>query len=103
MKFIGVLLFSLVVIASGQVPDFEPGVPLLLSDGDTIRARINSSPCMADWNNDGFVDLLVGEVFDSRNGKVRLYLGQNTSPPVFTDFVYLQADDSDIVVPAGYI
>lgn len=103
MKFIGVLLFFLVMIASAQVPDFEPGIPLLLSDGDTIIAHFNSSPCMADWNNDGFVDLLIGHTPDSRNGKISLYPGNNTSPPVFTDYVYLQADDSDIVVPAGYI
>ena len=78
----------------------DPAKPVTLSNGVELEVSASASPTMADWNSDGFDDLLVGEVLvKSGQSKIRLYLGTG-SPPVFLDFVYLQADDSDIVVPA---
>ena len=88
MKFVGEFLLLMWVFSFAQVPTFHPAVSL------PQKASCSSSPCMADWNGDGFDDLITGDV-----EKVRLYLGNDTSG-LSHDFTYLQADDSDIVVPA---
>ena len=61
---------------------------------------------MVDWNGDGYDDLITGEGIISTSSnihkaKVRLYLGKSQTP-VFDGYIYMQADDSDIVVPACY-
>lgn len=96
MKFIR-LLFILVFLVSAQVPTFEPPVPVLLSNGDSIKIAYNSSPYMADWNDDGLMDLVTGDAPTLAGCKLRVYLNEGTpSTPVFTDYTYIRADGSDI-------
>jgi hypothetical protein len=94
-------LFALfAVVACAQTPMFDAPVAIE-ANGSPINVGYggNASPFVVDWNGDGKQDLLVGQ-FDG--GKVRFYanIGED-SAPVFGDFVYLQADGSDISLSYG--
>jgi len=94
------LLVLLVVAALAQTPVFDAPAAIEAS-GTPINVGYggNASPFVVDWNGDGKQDLLLGQ-FDG--GKVRFYenIGEDTAP-VFGDFVYLQADGSDISLSSG--
>lgn len=97
MRSVGKFLLLMWVFSLAQVPTFHPAVSL------PQKASCSSSPCMADWNGDGFDDLITGDVLSQNIGKIRLYLGSDTLVlPLFNDYSFLQADDSDIVVPACF-
>lgn len=54
-------------------------------------------PTLHDWNNDGLLDLIVGEKTADAKGKVRIYLNRGTATePVFDDYTYLQRDGEDV-------
>jgi len=94
-------LFALfAVVALAQTPVFDApvaieanGMPINVGTGG------NASPFMVDWNGDGRQDLLLGQYL---SGKIRFYenIGEN-SAPVFGDFVYLQANGTDISLSSG--
>ncbi len=102
-------LFSLFIIAFAiaaySLPDasaqrsFEKGIRIL-SNGKPINVDIGHSvPTVADWNNDGKKDLVVGQF---SKGRIRLYLNEGTdSKPVFNEFRNMRAADSEISLPAG--
>jgi hypothetical protein len=94
------LLALLALAAFAQTPVFDAPVAIE-ANGSPINVGYggNASPFVADWNGDGKQDLLLGQ-FDS--GKIRFYenIGED-SAPVFGDFVYLQADGSDISLTYG--
>ncbi|MCF7956985.1 MAG: VCBS repeat-containing protein [Phycisphaerae bacterium] len=53
-----------------------------------------SVPSTADWNNDGQIDLIVGEGSGGYAGKVRIYLNSGTTAaPLFTHWFYAQVKD----------
>ena len=59
-----------------------------------------SVPAMADWNNDGLNDLIVGEgaTFDNK-AKIRVYLNSGTAnAPFFTNYSYAQSNGRDLAV-----
>lgn len=94
------LLALLAVVALAQTPVFDApvaieanGMPINVGTGG------NASPFMVDWNGDGRQDLLLGQYL---SGKVRFYenIGED-SAPVFGDFVYLQANGTDISLSSG--
>jgi autotransporter-associated beta strand protein len=64
-----------------------------------VGGNTMSAPDLADWNNDGLLDLLVGVP----NGRIRLYLNRGTkNKPVFNGFSYLKTlDGRDIASWAG--
>jgi len=68
-------------------------------NGSPLDPGSHAIPCVCDWNNDGLKDLIVGY----RNAdKVALYLNEGTdSQPVFSGFVNVQADGTDIYHPSG--
>jgi hypothetical protein len=72
----------------------------LQADGQAIDIDIGHLvPCVADWNDDGKKDLIVGQF---SGGKIRLYLNQGTdSQPVFKNFEYLKAAGAEISLPSG--
>lgn len=94
------LLALFAVVAFAQTPMFDAPVAIE-ANGSPINVGYggNASPFVADWNGDGKQDLLLGQ-YDG--GKVRFYanIGED-SAPVFGDFVYLQADGSDISLSYG--
>ena len=61
-----------------------------------------SVPSYCDWNNDGFMDLVIGEGDGYlEQGKVRVYLNNGGSQdPNFCDFFYVQSNGQDLVCPA---
>ncbi len=55
----------------------------------------NSAPVVVDWNNDGLLDLLVGN--ETTTQGIRLYLNSGTpSAPVLTTWTYIQSGGSNI-------
>lgn len=67
-----------------------------LSDASgVIDVGTNSAPVVVDWNNDGLLDLLVGN--ETTTQGIRLYLNSGTSSsPVLTTWTYIQSGGSDI-------
>jgi hypothetical protein len=97
---LSVLLGLLAVFAFAQTPVFDAPVALEANGGPiNVGTGGNASPFVVDWNGDGKQDLLLGQ-YDG--GKVRFYenIGED-SAPLFGDFVYLQADGSDIALSYG--
>lgn len=59
----------------------------------------NSAPFIIDWNNDGLLDLLIGDGYYSGNRRTRLYLNSGTaSSPRITNFTYIKNAGSDLQV-----
>lgn len=70
--------------------------------GTAVQVDGYSVPALADWNNDGRPDLIVGEKTTTGVGKVRVYLNMGTvSAPVFGSFTYVQSNGADFAVPAS--
>lgn len=80
-------------------PELSEGQKLH-AKGEVIDVDIGHLvPCVADWNNDGRKDLIVGQF---SQGKIRLYLNKGTdAEPLFDDFVYLKAGGREITLEAG--
>jgi hypothetical protein len=95
-----ILFVGIAAISIAQTPIFDEPVPIV-ANGVPINVGVggNASPFLIDWNGDGKQDLLLGQYY---LGKVRFYenIGTNFNP-VFSDFVYLQADGADISVSYG--
>ncbi len=98
MKYFGLLLLLMPVLALASVPSFHEPVKIQ-ADGVDIDVGLIAEPFMVDWDSDGVTDLLVGQFSP---GKVSFYknIGTNQAPE-FTFSNYLQADGSDISVSAG--
>jgi len=79
-----------------------PGISDLTSEGHltassvTIDVGANSAPVVVDWNEDGLLDLLIGNELTSQG--IRLYLNSGTpgNPPVLTTWTYIQSSGSNI-------
>jgi autotransporter-associated beta strand protein len=64
-----------------------------------LRVVGYSVPALADWNNDGLPDLVVGEKLLTGQGKVRVYLNSGTiQSPVFGTYFYAQSAGADLSV-----
>lgn len=73
---------------------------LLKSGGATIEVPGYSVPSLADWNNDGLPDLIVGEGGGGETARVRVYLNTGVSgAPRLDGFVYVQSQGADLTVP----
>ncbi|MHC4646468.1 MAG: FG-GAP-like repeat-containing protein [Planctomycetota bacterium] len=69
------------------------------ADGSDITVPGYSVPSYVDWDNDGRMDLIVGEGSGSYAGKVRVYLNAGTqSDPQFSGYSYVQANGGDLSV-----
>ena len=84
---------------SAAVAEFEEGVRLK-ADGKDINTTVGHLvPCVADWNNDGKKDLLVGQF---SGGIIQVYLNRGTDvAPVFKNSNSLRAGGAEIRLPAG--
>ena len=61
-----------------------------------------SVPSLADWNNDGLPDLIVGEGSGAVAGKVRVYLNDGApGAPHFNNPFYVQNGVGDLSVPGS--
>lgn len=111
---VGMLTMFAYLAISGEVlaapPVFKAGVTLITVGGHIVNGRFDFaggdwgagsgalrsdkklvvSPEVADWNNDGLLDMIVGQ----SDGRIRLFLNRGTqSSPVFRDFEYLKTSD----------
>jgi len=96
--FVSVAVAILAPLALGATPQFVGPMPIV--DGSSqIDVGTYGAPSMADWNEDGARDLVVGQ-FDY--GKIRLYLnrGQDVAP-VFDGYTFFQSGGTDIALPYG--
>jgi WD40 repeat protein len=100
MTLIGVVLTSNTAFAS--LLNLGPE-QLVQADGSDIEVAGYSVPSYVDWNNDGRMDLLVGEGPNaSWQGKIQVYLNTGTaSAPQFPNFFYAQSGGGDLAVPAS--
>ena len=65
------------------------------ASGTVIDVGSNSSPVVVDWNNDGLLDLLIGNEASSQG--IRLYLNSGTTTtPVITNWSYIQSSGTTI-------
>ncbi len=71
----------------------------VMSGAERIDVGGYGAPCVADWDEDGLKDLLIGQ-FDY--GFIRFYknIGSNQTPQ-FDGFSYLFADGFPLSVPYG--
>jgi hypothetical protein len=77
-------------------------VEFVQADGNDIEVPGYSVPSFADWNNDKLKDLIVGQGGGTEDGKVRVYLNVGTeSGPQFSDYFYVQSNDSDLTCSAS--
>lgn len=90
LSVLGILLPGLTLAGTTEL-----GVAVPVCDAAaTLSVGNDSSPTVADWNNDGRKDLIVGQ---RQDGKVRLYLNRGTDEvPRFSGFAYLQCARQDI-------
>ena len=86
---------------TGDDPEFDGGD--FLQAGPTgyktnIGVGSRATPTVADWNNDGRKDLIVGAL----DGKIRIYLNEGTdTEPDFVGQTSAQDGGADLVVPSG--
>ncbi|MEW6607593.1 MAG: VCBS repeat-containing protein [bacterium] len=80
-------------------PLFKPGTRATTGTGTNQPLQVtgDATPIITDWNNDGLMDLLVGENY----GYVNLFLNSGTNQkPVFLQSPQrIKADGTDITVP----
>ena len=83
------------------------GAPRQLLPGERINSGLlpicvdagQAAPEVADWNNDGRKDLLVGQFMD---GKIALFLNQGSSArPAFKGSTFIQSGGVDITTAFG--
>lgn len=69
----------------------------LVANGGTIDVGENSAPCIIDWNEDGLLDLLIGNDAASAE-RIRLYLNSGTpSAYLYTTYTNLQYTDNSYI------
>ncbi len=105
-RFVVLLVFSLFMSNTSVVFSSMHGLgpeQLVESGGSAIVVNGYSVPSYSDWNNDGKMDLIIGEGGDIfRAGKVRVYLNVGTAAsPEFSDYFYVQSNGSDLSVFAS--
>lgn len=73
----------------------------LQASGVELKVDGYAVPSLADWNNDGLVDLIVGEKTAAGPGKIRVYVNSGTNDdPLYGSFVFAQDAAGDVSVPA---
>jgi hypothetical protein len=86
-------------IARAELPILAAGVRIQEGSSAISVDMGDSSPEVVDWNNDGKIDLLIGQY---AYGAIRLYINQGTSnAPSFNGYTFIQCADTIISVDYG--
>ncbi|MHC4942521.1 MAG: FG-GAP repeat domain-containing protein [Planctomycetota bacterium] len=95
------ILLALLFPAAGtpKAPELSEGM-MIQAAGEAIDVQIGHLvPAVADWNNDGKKDLIIGQF---AYGKIRLYLNKGTDrSPRFDKFEFMTAGGKEISLEAG--
>ncbi|MEW6249361.1 MAG: VCBS repeat-containing protein [Planctomycetota bacterium] len=91
---------TLVSPAGAAILQFGPE-QLVLAGGVELVVSGYSAPTTADWNNDGLLDLVIGEGGGGYPGKVRVYLHTGIPGAEYSTFTYVQSSGVDLTVPGG--
>lgn len=85
-----VLLAGLSGVCGAAIPQYTVAEPVYVN-GTPLDVGLYGSPLVADWDNDGKQDLLVGRMY--RGGRLNFYknTGTNASPKL-ASYVKLQTD-----------
>jgi len=97
-----VLGLGVVATSWASIPQFNAAV-LVSTDTGVIDVPGYSVPSLTDWNNDGRLDLLVGEGSGTLAAQVRLYLNGSDIPgvPAFSGYSYVQASGATLQLPGS--
>jgi len=88
-----------VTAAWADLPRLEDGRRLAAGGGD-LDVGTYSAPTVADWNNDGRKDLVVG--MHEGTGKIALFLNQGADfAPEFNAYTYIESAGVDITTGSG--
>ncbi len=94
----GVTLLAMSSITSAGQLNLGPD-QYVEADGSYIIVPGYSVPSFAHWNDDGLMDLIVGEGSGSSTARVRVYLNDGTAEePAFSDYFYAQSNGSTLTV-----
>jgi hypothetical protein len=88
-------------INTNDDPRFDGGTFLQVGQ-PAAKSNINvggrATPSLADWNNDGKLDLVCGAL----DGKIRVFINEGTNAaPDYRTTQYAQSSGVDLVVPTG--
>lgn len=93
------LFFALVPFARAAEPAFIEERHFVFKTPTLTAEEGFSAPCVYDWNNDGFKDLVTG----SGSGKILVYInGGNNSSPAFGAAFPVKYKGSTLVIPCSY-
>ena len=99
--FLGVVALgtSPAVAADPSSEVFQPPMRLLAGDQLVDTAIGHAAPYLADLDQDGKLDLLVGQF---EGGMLRIYKNTGTNEkPAYAQFQYFQVGGKDVKVPTG--
>ncbi len=93
-----ILMLVMAGVSFSAAPGYQPFF-LLEENGTAIDCGYYGSPCVTDWNSDGNKDLILG-IFTG--GNIWYFENENTNEdPVFNSHTVMQADGTNISLPAG--
>lgn len=94
----GAFLLLFAALLWAQEPTIQPGFKV--KDGASLlKVYYDAIPTLADWNNDGAKDMLVGQY---TSGHIYLYLNLGTDlNPLFNGGVQVKSNGSPINVSYG--
>lgn len=89
-------------VGTDAEPEFAGGTFIKVGTYPCCRRDIDvgfrATPIVADWDNDGKKDLIVG----AHDGRVHLFLNEGTdTEPFFRTESFAQADGNDLIVPGN--
>ena len=98
LSWLMIALLGACLSAHAAAPELAAGQPVA-DGGDVLAVGRFSAPEVVDWNNDGRLDLVVGQY---NSGNINLFLNTTTSSlPRFDGGSYIESDGAPITTSYG--